>query len=128
LFWKAFLAGQWLHYSSQAQIDLNPLAGLLITTLTIYARSCFRVAELWGGFHSSLANNQIVFMIPEGAMLLIATTCQTVFHPHYAFQGSWHGTNFGMGKEKPNKSHDADSFELLDKSNTSSASVLARMY
>jgi hypothetical protein len=60
-------------------------------------------------------------MILEGGMLVIATTCQTVFHPHYAFQGNWHDANFGMGRTKtkafePNRA--SDGFELLDKSNT----------
>ncbi|KAF8852235.1 hypothetical protein BDZ45DRAFT_115071 [Acephala macrosclerotiorum] len=80
------------------------LEGILRMTynchFTIYRRSCFRVTELRRGFDSSLANNQVVFMILEGGMLFAATTCQTIFHPHYAFQGSWHDENFGMGKEK----------------------------
>ncbi|TVY38467.1 Sphingoid long-chain base transporter [Lachnellula subtilissima] len=109
-FWKAFLCG------------------LVVATFTIYVRSCFRVAELWKGFHSSLANNEVIFMILEGGMLFIATTCQTIFHPHYAFQGRWTDANFGMGKQKPDRSRTSDGFELMDKSNPSSAGVLPRAY
>lgn len=63
--------------------------GLALATITIFVRSVFRVAELKGGFHSSLANNQVLFMILEGAMIGIATLCLTVFHPGICFGGQW---------------------------------------
>ncbi|PVH79609.1 RTA1-domain-containing protein [Cadophora sp. DSE1049] len=109
-FWKAFLAG------------------LFIATLAIYIRSVFRVAELWGGFDSSLANNEPIFMALEGGMLLIATTCQTVFHPHFAFQGHWHNANFGMGKDKAGKytKPTEDGLELMSRSNLSLTDVPLR--
>ncbi|KAH7323870.1 RTA1 like protein-domain-containing protein [Rhexocercosporidium sp. MPI-PUGE-AT-0058] len=106
-FWKAFLAG------------------LVTATLAIYIRSVYRVLELWGGFDSALANNEPIFMALEGGMLFIATTCQTVFHPHYAFQGHWHDANFGMGKDKSGIYAEAtnDNIELMSRSNVSLTSV-----
>ncbi|OOO05032.1 RTA-like protein [Aspergillus oryzae] len=57
------------------------LIGLAIATLTIFIRSIFRVAELNGGFSSDLANDEVAFMILEGAMMVIAL-CQVL--PCYA--------------------------------------------
>ncbi|OQO04791.1 hypothetical protein B0A48_09715 [Cryoendolithus antarcticus] len=62
---------------------------LSFATLTIFIRSCFRVAELSGGFHGSLANNQVSFMILEGAMIIMAVLALTACHPGICFSGSW---------------------------------------
>jgi hypothetical protein len=70
------------------------LLALLVATFTILVRSVFRVAELSGGFHGSLANNEPSFMVLEGAMIAIATGCLTVLHPGLVFQGSWEAANF----------------------------------
>ncbi|KAJ5216412.1 RTA1-domain-containing protein [Penicillium cinerascens] len=70
------------------------LASLILATITIFVRSVFRVAELKGGFHSSLANDEVLFMILEGAMIVIATLCLTVFHPGVCFDGQWGETKW----------------------------------
>jgi hypothetical protein len=72
------------------------LVGLCIATLTIFIRSVFRVAELSGGFHGPLANNQISFMILEGAMVCIASLSLTILHPGVCFQGEWRAANFAL--------------------------------
>ena len=59
-------------------------------TTTIFIRSVFRCAELSGGFHGPLANQQVTFMILEGAMICIASICLTVFHPGWVFGQNWH--------------------------------------
>ncbi|KAJ5918289.1 RTA1-domain-containing protein [Penicillium verhagenii] len=74
------------------------LGGLALATVTIFVRSVFRVAELKGGFHSSLANNQVLFMILEGAMIAIAITCLTVLHPGVCFDGQWDQTKWKFGR------------------------------
>jgi len=76
------------------------LCGLAVALLTIFIRSAFRVAELSGGFHGPLANNQISFMILEGAMIVIATSCLTILHPGVCFKGSWSAANFHFRSEK----------------------------
>ena len=76
------------------------LVGLCIATLTIFIRSCFRVAELSGGFHGPLANNQISFMILEGAMVVTACLALTILHPGVCFQGEWRSANFRLGKQQ----------------------------
>lgn len=93
------------------------LYGLAVATVTILTRSAFRVAELQGGFHGALANNQISFMVLEGAMITIACTCLTLLHPGIAFQGHWAEANF---KFRPGKMVDleekvVESGEIQDK-------------
>ncbi|CAI7601598.1 unnamed protein product [Penicillium viridicatum] len=94
------------------------LAGLALATLTIFVRSVFRVAELQGGFQSSLANNEVVFMILEGAMLAIALLCLTTLHPGICFNGQWNNTTWSF-----RKSHD---IEMSLISETSDWQVKAR--
>jgi len=74
------------------------LIGLLVATLTIFIRSCFRVAELSGGFHGPLANNEVSFMVLEGAMVATACLCLTILHPGVCFKGEWRAANFKLGK------------------------------
>ena len=65
-----------------------------MATFCILIRSCFRVAELSHGFSSRLANQQVTFMILEGAMIVIALVTLTSFHPGVASQGSWAEADF----------------------------------
>ncbi|KAJ5723424.1 hypothetical protein N7488_001459 [Penicillium malachiteum] len=65
------------------------LGGLGVAVLTIYIRSCFRVAELQGGFSSSLANNEVALMILESLMVTIACTAMTVAHPGRIMGDQW---------------------------------------
>ncbi|KAF4233516.1 hypothetical protein CNMCM8980_010235 [Aspergillus fumigatiaffinis] len=76
------------------------LAGLALATLTIFVRSVFRVAELNEGFHSSLANNQVLFMILEGAMIAIAVICMTILHPGFCFDGLWDQTKWSFRRSR----------------------------
>ncbi|GAQ08722.1 sphingoid long-chain base transporter RSB1 [Aspergillus lentulus] len=70
------------------------LIGLTVATLAIFVRSVFRVAELREGFDGPLANDEVTFMILEGAMMVIATLCLTVLHPGYCFGGYWDQTSW----------------------------------
>jgi hypothetical protein len=69
-------------------------ASLALATVAIFVRSVSRVAELKGGFHSSLANNEVLFMILEGAMISIAILCLTILHPGVCFLGQWNETKW----------------------------------
>ena len=86
-----------------SQVEMNPafasfresrkfkafLFGLAAATFTIFVRSVYRCAELSGGFHGKLANQEITFMILEGADICIAVICLTVFHPGLVFGQEW---------------------------------------
>ncbi|KAL9002827.1 MAG: hypothetical protein Q9188_004270 [Gyalolechia gomerana] len=62
---------------------------LATATLTIYIRSCFRVAELQGGFDGSLANDEVTFMVLEGAMISVASIALTALHPGLVVGRNW---------------------------------------
>lgn len=84
------------------------LCGLCLAVATIFIRSVFRVAELSGGFRGPLANNQISFMVLEGIMIVIATSCLTILHPGFFFREAWSAADFSLrGKAK------AEQIELL---------------
>lgn len=57
-------------------------------------RSIFRAAELSEGFDGKLANDEVTFMVLEGAMVVIACISLTVFHPGVSFGGKWDQGNF----------------------------------
>ncbi|KAK9482516.1 RTA1 like protein-domain-containing protein, partial [Lipomyces starkeyi] len=76
------------------------LWGLAVAILCIFTRSVYRVAELSQGFQGTLANQQVAFMVLEGAMMFIAAGAQTLLHPGYCFQGCWDAANFSLGRSK----------------------------
>ncbi|KIV83482.1 hypothetical protein PV11_05503 [Exophiala sideris] len=59
----------------------NFIFGLGLATLTIFIRCVFRVAELQAGFGGPLANDQVLFMIFEGPMIIVAAAALTLYHP-----------------------------------------------
>ena len=65
------------------------VTALAIAVLTIFVRSCFRVAELQTGFNGKLANEEIPFMILEGGMITIASIALTIWHPGLVFRAFW---------------------------------------
>lgn len=75
------------------------LWALGLATLAIFVRSVFRCAELQAGFHGKLANEQIPFMILEGAMIVSAVGILTAFHPGIAFKRQWHAASWSLGKK-----------------------------
>lgn len=85
---------------SHQRIKANRHLAVGAATLFIFIRSCFRVAELQQGFDGALANQQVTFMILEGAMIILAVTLLTILHPAVAFQGEWHKANFAIRKSK----------------------------
>ncbi|KAG8529694.1 uncharacterized protein KY384_005175 [Bacidia gigantensis] len=65
------------------------VASLIMATVLIFIRSCYRVAELRGGFGGKLANDEVKFMVLEGAMVALAALFLTVVHPAIVFRGTW---------------------------------------
>lgn len=108
----AILCGEYAHrVHKEHEVSMNPkfdnmrntkkfrlfLYALGLATLTIFVRSIFRCAELSGGFHGKLANQQISFMVLEGCMIILAVTSLTIFHPGFAFQGRWNEATWSLG-------------------------------
>ncbi|KAF3389260.1 Sphingoid long-chain base transporter RSB1 [Penicillium rolfsii] len=72
-----------------------------LATICIYIRSIFRVAELSGGFNGYLANNEITFMVLEGAMISIAAIALSTFgHSGIGFQGQWSQLDYAVFSRK----------------------------
>jgi hypothetical protein len=76
-----------------------------IATIAILIRCCFRVAELSGGFGGSLANNEVSFMILEGAMIIIAVFCLTAGHPGPVLGSMWKAGGFHLRGRKNGTDH-----------------------
>lgn len=77
------------------------LVGLFVASVTIFARSVYRCVELSGGFDGTLfVNDEALFMVMEGVMIVLATTCLTLLHPAVCFQGAWGGAVFHFRTRK----------------------------
>jgi hypothetical protein len=74
---------------------------LCLATVTLFVRTVFRSVELSGGFSGPLANSEVQFMVLDGVMVLIASTCLTVMHPGIGFgKAGWAAAKFRFRKNK----------------------------
>ncbi|KAG4258106.1 hypothetical protein FPRO03_03061 [Fusarium proliferatum] len=55
--------------------------GLAIASICLFVRSCWRCAELSGGFNGPLASMEGVFFTLDSVPMIIMTVTLTVFHP-----------------------------------------------
>jgi len=80
------------------------VGALAAATVFILIRSAYRLAELQEGFDGKLANNEVLFMILEGPMIILACLGISAFHPGLAMRGLWSMKGFtrgaGAGAEK----------------------------
>lgn len=60
------------------------LGSLAFSTLLIFVRSIYRVAELSGGWQSTLMSNQTLFIIFEGVFVTLASISLVVFSPGWS--------------------------------------------
>lgn len=81
---------------------LTNFTGVGIATITILIRCCFRVAELHEGYGGDLANDEVLYMVLEGAMVVIAVMALTVGHPGPILGSYW--KEIGMKSSKGNAS------------------------
>ncbi|KAF2144367.1 uncharacterized protein K452DRAFT_222702 [Aplosporella prunicola CBS 121167] len=88
------------------------LFALAAATVLIFVRCCFRVAELNEGFNGELANDEVIFMILEGPMIILACACLTVFHPGISFGGRWAEIKAARQQKAVRKSVYASSSEM----------------
>lgn len=73
------------------------LAALTLSTICIFWRSVFRVAELSGGWEGELMGRQDLFIGFEGVMIVVACFVLNVFHPSVCFREMMEGAG-GFGK------------------------------
>ncbi|KAI0146459.1 putative sphingoid long-chain base transporter RSB1 [Pestalotiopsis sp. NC0098] len=63
------------------------LGSLVLSTICIFWRCCFRVAELSDGWSGPIMKEQNLFVGFEGVMVVIAVLVLNVFHPNNCFRG-----------------------------------------
>jgi hypothetical protein len=80
---------------------------IAISTVAILIRCSFRVAELSGGFGGSLANNQISFMVLDGAMMATVIILLTAAHPGLILGSMWQDGGFRLGRAKKGRPAEA---------------------
>ena len=62
------------------------LGALSLATICIFTRSVFRVVELGEGWTGHLIRDQTLFIVLEGAMVVLAVLALNVFHPGLCFR------------------------------------------
>ncbi|KAE8454596.1 hypothetical protein EG329_000219 [Mollisiaceae sp. DMI_Dod_QoI] len=98
-----------LHLDRRSTMQFNFfLVGLSFATICILIRSSFRVAELSKGFDSKLANEEVPFMILEGAMIVLSVTMFTIFHPGDVLGNEWKDSGWSSKKDNENCDSDAE--------------------
>ena len=88
---------------------------LFIATALIFIRSVYRVAELWDGFSSHLANDEVTFMIFEGPMIITAVVLMTVCHPGRVFDDLWIAAGKGFRFTRHGDTGSTDKIELVER-------------
>lgn len=69
------------NHSCNATSNSSTRTALGVSTLFVFIRCCYRVAELQAGFGGAVANNEAVFEVLEGPMIMVAVIALSVFHP-----------------------------------------------
>lgn len=89
---------------STRSFKFYPIA-LGCATLAIFVRSVFRCAEMSEGFSGKLANDQITFMILEGAMICLSVIFLTVLHPGLVWKGQWRDAMWHVRSRAKDQTH-----------------------
>ena len=71
------------------------LALLAASTVFILIRSIFRLIEMAQGWSGALAQNQTLFFVLEGVMVLLAVMVLNVWHPGMAMREAYHDAKAG---------------------------------
>lgn len=53
------------------------------------------------GLDSDLANDEVAFLVLEGAMVAVAVISLSISHPGVAFQGLWGKADFQLVNRRP---------------------------
>lgn len=62
------------------------VSGLVLAYITIFTRCVFRIGEMAKGWGNPIMKSQADFIVLDGVMILIASTCLTAFHPGWMFK------------------------------------------
>ncbi|KAI8957710.1 RTA1-domain-containing protein [Daldinia sp. FL1419] len=95
-------------------------SALALSTICIFWRSVFRVAELSGGWAGPLMGRQDLFIGFEGVMITVAVSVLNIFHPSLCF-GEIMDRKFGTSNEDTRKEIRQNEFEMLPEAKPSTA-------
>ncbi|KAI1378945.1 RTA1-domain-containing protein [Hypoxylon crocopeplum] len=96
------------------------LAALALSTICVFWRSVFRVAELSHGWTSELMARQDLFVGFEGVMITVAVWVLNIFHPSLCF-GHLMDRKFDAQEKASRKDIQQDQFEMLSETKPSTA-------
>jgi hypothetical protein len=65
------------------------LGAILVAYLFILIRCVYRIPEMSGGWSNPIMQNQILFIILDGVMCVVAALVLNVFHPGMLFKQSY---------------------------------------
>ena len=91
------------------------LGALTLSTICIFWRCVFRVAELSKGWTGPLMKNQPMFIGFEGVMIVVAVVALNVFHPSVCFKEMMEGEG-GFGHKKKTAMQEANLVQGVGKS------------
>ncbi|KAI1766123.1 RTA1-domain-containing protein [Hypoxylon sp. FL1150] len=100
------------------------LAALALSTVCIFWRSVFRVAELSHGWQGELMGRQDLFVGFEGVLITVAVWVLNIFHPSLCF-GDLMDRKFGGGGDKGEKRNHGGEFEMLSNTKPGTAASSA---
>ncbi|KAI2466481.1 RTA1-domain-containing protein [Annulohypoxylon bovei var. microspora] len=98
------------------------LIALALSTICIFWRSVYRVAELSHGFNSALMARQDLFVGFEGALITVAVWVLNIFHPALSF-GAMMDRKFG-DETSDRKENGGQQFQMLSETKPSTSSTL----
>ncbi|KAI1206689.1 RTA1-domain-containing protein [Annulohypoxylon truncatum] len=96
------------------------LAALALSTICIFWRSVFRVAELSRGWSGPLMARQDLFIGFEGVLITIAVWVLNIFHPALCF-GALMDRKFGDDSKAGGRKNGREQFEMMPEAKPSTA-------
>lgn len=77
-----WLVTPWSNISSSSTL------GAAVAAVCLFIRSCWRVAELNGGFNGPLSSKEGIFIALDSVPMIIMSVLLTVIHPEFWFDNS----------------------------------------
>jgi hypothetical protein len=77
--------------SSSTLIDKNvqrAIIAVIVAFVAILIRCIYRIAEMAGGWRNPIMQDQILFVVLDGIMCVVASVALNIFHPGAIFQES----------------------------------------
>ncbi|KAL6910460.1 RTA1 domain-containing protein [Trichoderma evansii] len=77
-----------IHKQLAEDKKLGYIIGAAVAAICLFIRSCWRVAELNGGFNGPLSNKEGIFIALDSIPMIIMSVLLTVIHPEFWFDNS----------------------------------------